>query len=180
MSDLAASGLHRKAREALEHNLRPGEPVTLIITGKGNSAIVGTDRRAFVFKTGPTSGATFGSALASWDYAAILGVRYDKGFNESAVIIETAAEQPLKRIAGKRHPAWQAPNAIPVRKGADVEQGVAMLRNLIDAARAGPSASAAALAGGVPVELGRLAELHRAGALSEEEFVAAKRRVLSP
>jgi hypothetical protein len=49
--------LHRTAKEALEQNLAPGEKVEVVIIGMSPRAIVGTERRAFVFKKGWLAGA---------------------------------------------------------------------------------------------------------------------------
>jgi len=44
-----------------------------------DSALIGTDRRVFIFKKGITAGATFGSKLASWDYKNLTGVQLETG-----------------------------------------------------------------------------------------------------
>jgi hypothetical protein len=51
--------LHRGANDALDKNLAPDEAVEVIITGSSNQAIVGTSRRAFVYKKGFMAGASF-------------------------------------------------------------------------------------------------------------------------
>ena len=66
---LDRSRLHRKANEALDQNLVAGERILVIITGSSSQAIIGTDRRAFVYKKGFMAGAAFGSELTTWTNA---------------------------------------------------------------------------------------------------------------
>jgi len=159
--------LHKKARDALEQNLMTGETVEVIITGLHNQAIVGTSRRAFVYKKGFMAGASFGSELTSWEYRHLVGVQLHTGMLSGAVVLQGPGQ------AGTSTSYWQsrdsdplkAPNAIPVARPWDQAQhGVARLRELIgmahrdessaigddETARAvdGPGASAAPPGGG--------------------------------
>ena len=52
--------LHAKANQLLDKNLEPDEQVLVVINGASSQAVIGTDRRAFVYKKGFLAGATFG------------------------------------------------------------------------------------------------------------------------
>ncbi len=123
--------LHKNARIALEQNLLAGETVEVVITGLHNQAIVGTNRRAFVYKKGFMAGASFGSELTSWEYRHLIGVQLHTGMLSGAVVLQGPGQ------AGTSTSYWQskdsdplkAPNAIPVARPWDQAQhGVARLR----------------------------------------------------
>jgi Short C-terminal domain len=178
------SRLHRKANEALDQNLAPGEEVQVIITGPSAQAIVGTDRRVFVYKKGFMAGASFGSELTSWDYRNLVGVQLHTGMMSGAVVLQAPGQ------TGTRTSVWQqgdsdpykAPNAIPINRPYDqAEAGVARLRQLVHAAQDGRRATPAApapAASSLVDEIKRLADLHAAGALTDEEFAAFKAQLL--
>src|SRR3954451_296891 len=79
--------LPSKARTAIEEGLIPGESVMTVIRGTGSTAIVGTDRRAFIIKKGYLAGATFGQKLASFDYDNVVGVEVHAGALSGALVI---------------------------------------------------------------------------------------------
>ncbi len=58
------SKLHKDAIKALDQNLGANEVVRVIIIGLWDSAIIGTDYRAFIFKKGMMGGVMFGSKLS--------------------------------------------------------------------------------------------------------------------
>ncbi len=195
--------LHKKANEALEQNLVPGETVEVIITGPSNQAIIGTKRRAFVYKKGFMAGASFGSELTTWDYRNLVGVQLHTGMMSGAVVLQAPGQSGTSTSYwnNKDSDPYKTPNAIPVVRPWDqVQVGVARLRELVDAAHrpeaprapAGPPPQAAippretadqdASSSGSAeptVQLLRdLAELHDAGILTKEEFEMKKAEVL--
>ena len=67
--------LQGDANRAITAQLAPDETVRVIIRGIQGSAIIGTDRRAFVFKK-----VLWNTDMSSWDYGGISGVEFnDKG-----------------------------------------------------------------------------------------------------
>lgn len=197
--------LHKKANEALEQNLVPGETVEVIITGPSNQAIIGTDRRAFVYKKGFMAGASFGSELTTWDYRNLVGVQLHTGMMSGAVVLQGPGQAGTSTSYwnNKDSDPYKTPNAIPIVRPWDQAQaGVARLRELVDAAHrpetsaapAGPPLGPAtpptdfpdrdespsgSTSGGASVQLLRdLAELRDAGILSNEEFETKKAEVL--
>jgi hypothetical protein len=128
--------LHKKANEALDHNLAPGEVIEVIITGPSNQAIIGTNRRAFVYKKGFMAGASFGSELTSWDYRNVTGVQLHTGMMSGAVVLQGPGQSGTNTSYWKNGDSdpYKAPNAIPiVRPWNQASAGVALLRQLIDA-----------------------------------------------
>jgi len=176
-------GLHRKALDALKENLVAGESVQVVIRGVSNQAIIGTDRRAFVFKKGMMAGAAFGSEMTSWAYRNLMGVQLHTGMMSGAVVLQGPGQQ------GSKTSYWQngdsdphkAPNAIPVvRPFDDAKAGVSRFRQFIDAAhkpadQVGITPSPVL---SVADELTKLAELRNAGVLSGDEFTALKAKLL--
>lgn len=200
--------LHKQANEALDQNLVPGETVEVIITGPSSQAVIGTNRRAFVYKKGFMAGATFGSQLTSWDYRNLVGVQLHTGRMSGAVVLQAPGQAGTSTSYWntKDSDPYKAPNAIPVLRPWDQAQaGVARLRELIDASQSphvSPQGGASAgwlakqsmvpttpdpsfdrtgdrLSGGPSVQLLRdLSELRDAGVLTHEEFEVKKAEVL--
>ena len=175
--------LHPKANEALDTNLDPDEQVVVVITGASNQALIGTDRRAFVYKKGFMAGAAFGSEMTSWDYRNLVGVQLHAGMMSGSVVLQAPGQSGSKTNYWKQgdDDPFKAPNAIPVSRPFDqAEKGVAELRRLIAQAHAPVQAPAAAPQ---PVsfaeEIAKLADLRSSGALTDEEFAAAKARLLA-
>ncbi|MEV3925918.1 SHOCT domain-containing protein [Actinomadura coerulea] len=178
------SRLHRKANEVLDQNLSPGETVQVIITGANSQAIIGTDRRVFVYKKGIFAGASFGAEITSWDYRGVVGVQIHTGMMTGAVIVQAPGQSGVRTSswkAGEGDP-YKAPNAIPIVRPWDQAQvGVARLRQLIEEAHQsteGSEGRSAARPSTIADELKKLADLRDAGALSEEEFLSLKAKVL--
>jgi hypothetical protein len=176
--------LHRRANDALDTNLAPDEAVEVVITGPSNQAIIGTGRRAFVYKKGFMAGASFGSELTSWDYRHLVGVQFHTGMLSGAVVLQ-APGQTGTRTSTWRHgddDPYKAPNAIPITKPwLQAEEGVAMLRQLIDRAHQPPGGheEVPGAADQDPIAvLRRLGELRDSGVLSEEEFQTKKAEIL--
>jgi hypothetical protein len=80
--------LHPDADALLTQNLIPGERVMVIIRGSFDSALIATGRRAFVYKKGFFSGATFGKKLASYDYLNLTGVQLETGAMSGVVSLQ--------------------------------------------------------------------------------------------
>lgn len=183
-NDLAdRSRLHRKCNQELDANLAAGEKVEVVITGPSNQAIIGTDRRMFVYKKGFMAEATFGSQLTSWDYRNVVGVLLHTGMMSGAVVIQAAGTKTSSWGLANDEP-FIAPNAIPVVRPFDqAKAGVAALRQLIETSHREPLSSheppAAPRTASVADELKKLADLHAAGVLSDDEFASLKSRLLS-
>jgi len=175
------STLHKNANAELDANLQPGEVVEVIINGASNQAIIGTDRRAFVYKKGFLAGATFGAEMTSWDYRNLVGVQLHTGMMTGTVILQGPGQSGTKTsywAHGDGDP-YKAPNAIPIsRPFDDAKAGVASLRQLVETAHRGATTAQGAAASSVADELMKLAVLRDSGVLSEQEFVAMKAKIV--
>jgi hypothetical protein len=182
------SRLHHKANEALDQNLIPGETVQVIITGPSNQAIVGTDRRVFVYKKGFMAGAAFGSEITSWDYRNLVGVQIHTGMMSGAAVLQAPGQSGTKTNVWKNgdQDPYKAPNAIPLnRPWNQAQAGVARLRELIEATHRhqqfGPPTGPPAIPVKTSVvdELKKLADLRASGVLTDDEFASLKGRLLN-
>ena len=127
--------LHRKATIALAEAILPEESPEVILRGLGGSAIIGTDRTAYVFKIGLKAGVPFGYRLKPFEYESIMRVDVRSGRGVDVVVIHA----PLKISvcpsywADERDDPWKARNAIPVAVAdQEVEEGVARLVKLVE------------------------------------------------
>lgn len=177
--------LHRKANEALDQNLAPGETVEVIIIGASNQAIIGTGRRAFVYKKGFMAGASFGSELTSWEYRHLVGVQIHTGMLNGAVVLQAPGQSGTKTNTWKNGDSdpYKAPNAIPInRPWQPASEGVARLRQLIDSANqpaaVTPVQPPEALPADPLTQLRQLGDLRDAGVLTTVEFESKKAEIL--
>lgn len=176
------SQLHKDANALLDQNLAPGEPVRVIIRGTYDSALIGTDRRAFVFKKGAFSGAFMGKRLASYDYRNLTGVQLETGMISGVMSLQgpgISSEDLSYWSSGKADP-MKAPHALALNSGHfnQARTGVAMLRDLIADAQA-RTLSAAMAPPDVTDQLRKLGELRDAGVLTTAEFDAKKAELLA-
>lgn len=182
-------GLHRKAQEALRQNLASDEEVRVVVYGPSKAAMIGTDRRLFIFKTGVSAGATFGAKFTSFDYRNVSGVQLHTGAMTGSAVVDVAGAAPVGSSywGNKNNDPWKAQNAIPITRPYDrPRQEVARLRELIAAwhDRSSPSAavsapSAAPIQLSIPDQIRQLGELRDQGLVTPEEFEAKKTDMLS-
>jgi hypothetical protein len=174
--------LHTDASDALDENLLDDEPVRVIIRGTDNSAIIGTDRRVFVFKRGAFSGVRLGKKLASWDYGNVTGVQLEIGKLSGVALIQAPGVPAVDVSYWATGPnsARKSPNAIPIvsNQFEEARSGTAELRRLIaeyQSARNAPQATTP----DIMQQLRQLGDLHNAGILTKEEFDAKKAELLA-
>ena len=187
-----------RAQRAVEAGLMPDEPINVVIRGAGSAAIIGTDRRAFIYKHGMLAGATFGHKLASFAYENIVGIEVHTGAMSGAVVIHVPGAASVSTSYwqnGKSDP-HKAYNAIPiVRPFVSAQQGAAVLRALVAnytsrSYERQPPAPQAPVPSSNPDPavapqadlldtLRKLAELRDAGVLTPEEFEEKKAELLS-
>lgn len=180
--------LHKKARQALDENLAEGEEVRVILNMGRRSrraAIIATDRRLFVFKTGMASGATFGSKFSSFDYRNVSGISLHTGAMTGSAVIDVAGAAPVGSSywGNRNNDPWKAQNAIPVtRPYDDAKKQIAAIRQLItdwhDRASAPQGGALQGQTGDVVDQIKRLGELRDAGLITAEEFGAKKAELL--
>jgi hypothetical protein len=175
------SGLHRKALESLARELLPRETVRVVILGERDQAMIGTARRAFVFKKGSAGGALFTTELISWDYAHLTGVELLIAERAGAVRLQASNQLARpKRLRGQyEKDPFKAPNAIPVVPPFEAAAtGAESLRTLIAAANS-PAPPVAPVTPPSPAqELHHLVELRDLGVITPEEFEVMKARIV--
>jgi hypothetical protein len=126
--------LHRRAQAAIAEELPPGETLRLVIRGRASSAILATDSRAFVFKTGTKAGLPFSARLKEFEFESVLRV----DLRESGPVQVIVIHAPLKigfcssYWADSRDDPWRARNAIPVEAEADAKADIAALSQLLE------------------------------------------------
>lgn len=173
--------LHKDANQALDENLAPNEPVKIIIRGSYNSSIIGTDRRAFVFKKGFMGGATFGKKFTSWNYQNITGIQIETGMLGGFVAIMAPGVESADMNSwgrGKKDPS-KSPNAIHINEFEQARKGVALMRQLISESQMQGSPANVSTSQDIPGKIKQLAELHEQGILTAEEFQAKKSELLA-
>jgi hypothetical protein len=175
--------LHKDANAALDENLASGERVEVIIRGNLSSAIIGTDRRLFVFKKGWLSGSAFGKKMATWDYRNITGVQIETGILSGTVAVQAAGitmGDYSYWSTGKDDPQ-KAANALAIARDhfPQARSGVARLRELLSAAQHAPVANSTQAPPDLADQLRKLASLRDEGILTEEEFQAKKAQLLA-
>lgn len=111
--------LSKEANAALEGALQSDEPVHVVIRGSGKSALIGTDRRAFVWKDG---------RLRSWPYNALSEVEANYGFWFPWVALRGPALSALEPTSGT---IAAAENAIQIYSLAEAKQDLPALQELV-------------------------------------------------
>jgi len=172
--------LHKDANKFLDQNLLDNEKVQVVILGLWDSAIIGTDRRAFVYKRGLMGGVIFGSKLASWDYLNLSGVQIETGPATGFVSLQgpgIIAKDMSYWNTGSDGPA-QSPFAISIYGNLfeQARKGVALLRELISQAQQAKGGHSDL---SVPDQIAKLAQLRDQGILTSEEFELKKKELLS-
>jgi hypothetical protein len=166
--------------------LGESDDVKLCIQGTNSQAIVALQERLLVIKPGWEAAATFGARVTSFYYQDITGIEVNTGLLMGVIEINTPAYQGTatkdywSSITDKD--PHRLSNCIPIAKThlAEYKPYIAELERLVREAKEGSRTptSPASGGGGILADLERLAELHTSGALTEEEFQQAKRKIL--
>jgi hypothetical protein len=178
----------------LDGVLEPGERIFVIVNGAYQQAVVGTDRRVFVYKAGNKTGSMWRRKVVSWTYAEIADIELQVGVKSGVLTVHPHVMDPaIARYGAAGHGSpQQAPNAISfaTKPGSMVEHRVEALRSFVAAAHGAPPP---ADAGPPPVadrsaadestdeiadEIRKLGQLRDDGLLTEEEFQAKKAELL--
>jgi hypothetical protein len=175
------SQLHKDANKSLDQNLSPGEKVKVIILGLWNSAIIGTEKRCFIYKRGLMGGVMFGSKLTSWDYLNLNGVQIETGPINGFVSLQgpgITSKDMTYWSTGDASPS-QSPFAIAINKELyeQAREGVAILRTLISNVQ--QARSSVSLPESIPDKIRKLAELRDQGILTADEFETKKKELLA-
>jgi hypothetical protein len=159
--------------------VQPDERQLFSLPGAPGQLLAALDRRVLILKTGFEAGLPLRVRAHSFFYEALEGLRIKRGAVLAVVWLDVegyvAPERQIWQSADAARDPFRAPNAFPVPLEV-LERGdeqLACLREAIEAARGGTTRPASFVG-----ELERLAALHETGALTDEEFEQAKRRLL--
>jgi hypothetical protein len=182
MSEDLLNTLAGTTRKHLEPQLRPDENVIGVIKGPSKQALVALETRLFIVKPGLMAGSAFGAKVTAFDYRQITAIELNKKLTTAVIEVIAAGYQGTRKTSfwsqEDGEDAWKTSNCLPLgRNEAEKAQPVlAAIRERIEGAHApAPSANGS----GIAEQLEKLAQLREQGVLSEDEFVAAKARVVS-
>jgi hypothetical protein len=176
-----AEPLGKKEAALLSQLLIQGEKVIGIVIGSFDQAVVATDHKVCVLKTGLMSGQMFGGKSTAFDYRNIVGVEIRTGFAQGEFELLSGgllnnqgnstrakvkiAESPNGLVFDKKEAAHFNAMASKIREKAG---GVSNHTAVVQAA-SHPSIDA----------IKKLAELHAAGILTDDEFASKKTELLA-
>ncbi|WP_198295587.1 SHOCT domain-containing protein [Diaminobutyricimonas sp. LJ205] len=192
--------LSRKASEAILRQCHGDEQPWLILTSSAGAGILASfDDRLVIIKTGAftsfMAGSLGGERSATFHFSDITGIEYNSGFVNGVLEILTPSYSGgankdywrgtnQSRNADSNDP-WTLSNCLPLSK-LDYNTSLAEINELkarVSRAKqmsAGPVApKAAPEVDGLAEQLQKLAGLRDSGVLSDEEFTAAKARLLA-
>jgi Short C-terminal domain len=129
--------------------------------------------------------ATGGGRTGHFAFVDIVSVEYNSGWVSGVLEIHTAAHNAaqsggywrMSKSKDDSRSPWELPNVLPLNKG-EYEKArpyIERMREMIAAAKRPSSATSVDIAS----QIERLAQLKASGALSEDEFESAKRRLIA-
>ena len=193
--------LSRKADLAIRRQCHGDEQPWLILTSSGGAGtLVAFDDRLAIIKTGAMTslmaGSLGGERSATFHFSDVTGIEYNSGFLNGVLEVLTpsyngSANRDYWRGSNRSRNAdsndpWTLSNCLPLSK---VEYNAALqdvneLKARISRAKqvnvhvVAPAPATAPSGDGLADQLRKLADLRDAGVLTDEEFAAAKARVL--
>jgi hypothetical protein len=190
----------RKASEAILRQCQEDQHPWLILTAAGGAGtLVAFEDRMAIIKTGALTsfmaGTLGGERSATFHYIDITGIEYNSGFLNGVLEVLTPSYQgsanrdfwqgsSQSRNADSNDP-WTLSNTLPLTKIeyndylTEINELKARIRRAkqVNVQVVAPQAPASA-SDGLTEQLKSLAQLRQAGALTDEEFTAAKARLL--
>lgn len=179
--------LGKKETELLKRNLVSGEEVVGQVVGNFGQAVVATNQKVFVVKTGMMSGQTFGGKATSFDYRNIGAVEVRSGFAQGELeIINPSMPSSQGNRSRDKVKIAETPNGLVFSKSdlKTFEAFASKVRERVGSAFTLNAAPAPAPSPGpeqttIPEQIRQLAELHTAGVLTDSEFTAKKAELLA-
>lgn len=173
------SPLGKKELSLVQSNVGESEEILGIVIGNFGQAIVATETRVLVVKTGLMAGQSFGGKATSFDYGNIVGIEVRTGFTQgefellSGGLVSHQGNRNKDRIK-----VSESPNGLVFPKvDAPIFQAMATkIREMTAKSHAGTQGTATVES--IPDTIKKLAELHKDGILSDEEFSTKKEELL--
>jgi len=165
----------------VQENLTPGEQVIVKLKGVFNEALVCTERRVMVIKSGFMTGNTFGSDIFQVPYANITGAQVNAHLLTGYFEVSAGGirNQPKSYWQTDKNSPEKSPNCVSLNRGLFTPFRAAsnLIIERVYRAHAPQNASDNPPTGTVLLE--HLAKLRDAGILSDAEFEAKKTEILS-
>ena len=179
--------LGAKEADLLRRNLAEGERVLGQVIGNSRQAVVATDHKVLVIKTGMMAGQTFGGKATSFDYRTIVGVEVRTGFSQGEFeIIAASMQAPQGNRNKDKVKVLESPNGIVFFKSNRnvFDRMAAKIREMTAAAHGAgtalnPHPAPPASGSSIPEQIRSLSELHAAGILTDDEFSTKKAELLA-
>lgn len=175
--------LRNRERLAVEAHIQASDEIHGVMIGAANQSLVALQDRLIIAKSGFQAGAVGGNRVTTFPYTDIISIEANAGMVNAVVEILTAAysggqEKDFWSASRDRDP-FKANNCLPTTKAAlaSAQPFLNEVRAMIAQAKR-PSARATEVGGGLADQLVKLADLHKSGVLSDEEFNTAKANIL--
>lgn len=173
----------KKEQQLIQRNLVAGESILGCVIANFGQAVIATDHKVLVVKSGMMAGQTFGGKATSFDYRNIGGVEVRTGLVQGEMEIINASMPASQRSRNKdKVKTNESPNGVvfPKANAKWFEAFAGKVRERAGASHAPPMALApTAVAPSIPEQIKQLGDLHAAGVLTDEEFSAKKAELLA-
>ncbi len=199
-SKIVGSKLTQKASDAISRQSHDDEPWLILVSSGGGGVLAAFDDRLTIIKTGALTslmaGSFGGERAATFYFRDVTGLEFNSGFAMGVLEVLTAsyngtANRDYWRGSNKSRNAdsndpYTLSNTLPLSKSEynnaldnikELRRRIARSKEQVVLAPSSqqlPSTNTASLGD----ELMKLAELHKAGVLSDDEFQSAKKRLL--
>jgi len=182
--------LHGRLAEGIRGALYEDEKIELMYSSSGLSikntqALILTNRRVLIGKSGRDAGMHFGKEVTAFNYAEITNVEYRTGPLTGWIEILSPAFpailNPHFYSSGEANDPWKRPNCIPVILG-DKKKGneIALeIRRRTDAAKNKQGTPIVQSGTDLADQIQKLADLLPKGLITEHEFRAAKAKLIN-
>jgi hypothetical protein len=179
--------LGQKESDLLRRNLVPGERVLGQVIANFGQAIIATDHKVLIIKTGLMAGATFGGKATSFDYRTMVGVEVRSGFTHGEFeLIAAGLSAPQGSRSRDKRRIEESPNGVvfPATSSRIFDKMATKIREMTAAAHGSgvavnPQPAASAPSASIPDQIRALSDLHASGILTDDEFSTKKAELLS-
>jgi len=158
-----------------------GEDIQFCLVGAWNQSLIALHDRVLIIKPGLLAGATFGARVTAFYYKDITGIEMNTGLTTAVLEILTpsyqgTADRDFWSLGRDRDP-FRVSNCIPLHK-----PHLDAYRPYLERLRARIQQAKQATSSGTTEDIGtqiqKLVELRDSGALTEDEFQQAKRKLI--
>ncbi len=187
-----------KSMKVITDHCNPNEiPNFIISTGSGAGVFVAFDDRCMIIKVGAVTslmaGSLFGGRVSTFPYSEITGIEYNSGLLSGVLEVLTASYEGTKnkdywkgtsksRNSDSNDP-WTLSNCLPLDRATygQAQDHLNGLRKLITDSKKSSVVinNVGSPSSGIADQLKELGKLRDQGIISEEEFIAAKNKVIS-